>query len=299
MQTIISIEVICSILIIILVIWLIKTYQRLKDEQNKRLDAEKILESESEFKKLLTDQLPVIILVLNDDSTIDYVNPYFEGLFGDSLEKIKGGNWFELYLPERDHPRIKSLFDTILEDKKVTGNINPIIVKGQERYIEWYTRCLQTRLNGRQVLSIGLDVTERVEDKNNLMLNLGRLKDAQKKARIGNWELNQETRKLIWSDEVYKIFNLAKNQFDETHDAFLHAVHPDDLEMVKDTLNTSLQEKNPYELIYRLKLEDGIKYVKEFCDISFDENGRPLKIVGTVQDITESVHAKLKVEASE
>ncbi|MDH5660875.1 MAG: ATP-binding protein [Gammaproteobacteria bacterium] len=115
-----------------------------------------------------------------------------------------------------------------------------------------------------------------------------RLNEAQRLAKVGSWELNLLNGKLIWSDEIFHIFDIDKNKFDASYDAFLNAIHPDDREAVNKAYTDSLTDRKPYEIVHRLKMEDGeIKYVRETCESSFDENNKPIRSVGTVQDITE------------
>tara|TARA_R110002073_G_scaffold12351_1_gene54839 strand:+ start:385 stop:3081 length:2697 start_codon:yes stop_codon:yes gene_type:complete len=121
-----------------------------------------------------------------------------------------------------------------------------------------------------------------------------RLNYGQRQAKIGYWELNLVSGKLYWSDEVFNIFGLNHKQFKPSYDTFLNAVHPDDRDTVKNTYENSLITQKPYNIKYRLLMQNGvIKYVKERCDTSFDLHGKPLVSKGTVQDITLGYVSKL------
>jgi PAS domain S-box-containing protein len=113
------------------------------------------------------------------------------------------------------------------------------------------------------------------------------LQEAQRLSKMGSWKLDFSKDELLWSDEVYIIFNLDKNIFIPSYQAFLEIIHPDDREMVDLKYNESLQRKKPYKITHRLLMKSGeIKYVEESCETSFDSNGDPLVSIGTVQDIT-------------
>lgn len=115
-----------------------------------------------------------------------------------------------------------------------------------------------------------------------------RLKEAQHLAKIGNWELDLITDKLVWSDEVFRIFDVDQNSFKATYDAFLDNIHPDDREYVNKAYTVSLQNKSPYDIVHRLMLKDGrIKYVKEHCETFYNEDDKAIRSIGTVQDISE------------
>ena len=114
-----------------------------------------------------------------------------------------------------------------------------------------------------------------------------KLKKAQEIASLGNWELNIKDNALYWSDQIYKIFDCEPKEFEETYEAFLSFVHPDDREMVNEFYLKSLENKVPYEIEHRVVTkENKIKYVLEKCETEFDSEGNPLISSGIVLDIT-------------
>ncbi len=116
------------------------------------------------------------------------------------------------------------------------------------------------------------------------------LANAQKIAKIGNWDWDIVNNGLWWSDEIYRIFGVAPLEFEANYDAFISYVHPDDRKAVMDAVSEALQKKRPYNINHRIILSDGeIRTVHEQAEIEFSE-GRPLRMSGTVQDITEQVN---------
>lgn len=127
-----------------------------------------------------------------------------------------------------------------------------------------------------------------------------RLKEAQRLASIGSWELDIATNKLVWSDETFHIFEVDKEKFSATYKLFLDSIHPDDRDVVNKAYTNSLINHKPYEIVHRLKMGDGrIKYVRESCETSFDATGEPIRSVGTVQDITSLHLVELELHQSE
>jgi PAS domain S-box-containing protein len=115
-----------------------------------------------------------------------------------------------------------------------------------------------------------------------------RLNEAQHIAKIGSWELDLSNNHLIWSDEIFNIFEIDKTQFAASYEAFLDGIHPDDRDMVTQAYSDSLVNQAPYEIVYRLKMRDGrIKHIRENYKSFFDADGKPIRSVGTVQDINE------------
>jgi len=114
-----------------------------------------------------------------------------------------------------------------------------------------------------------------------------RLKEAERIANIGHWELDLVTDTLHWSDEIYRIFDLDPKNFGATYEAFIDTIYPEDRKFVDQAYKDSVKNKTTYDIVHRLQLRDGtIKYVNEKCRTLYDKNGKPLRSLGTVQDIT-------------
>ena len=119
-------------------------------------------------------------------------------------------------------------------------------------------------------------------------------------AHLGNWELDLVRNRLVWSDEIFRIFELDKTTFSPSYESFLSAVHPDDRALVHEAYTSSVQNHTPYAIVHRLQMPDGrIKYVQERCETSYDADGQPHLSVGTVQDITERLEDKLQLQDSQ
>jgi PAS domain S-box-containing protein len=127
-----------------------------------------------------------------------------------------------------------------------------------------------------------------------------RLKEAQRIARIGNWELDLKTNSLHWSDEVYRIFGLKPQEFGATYESFLDNIHPDDRELVNQAYLESVKEKKAYNIIHRLPSKDGVlKFVNEHCETFYDDDGEAIRSVGTIHDVTEQLKREEELKNSE
>ena len=124
-----------------------------------------------------------------------------------------------------------------------------------------------------------------------------KLTQAQRIARLGNWEWNIVDNKLYWSDEIYRIFGLEPQTFGRTHEAFLKSVHPEDREYVENAINKALHENKQYNIDHRIILPDKTeRTVHEQAHVIFDETVKPIKMHGIVQDITEHKKAEAKIQ---
>jgi len=85
--------------------------------------------------------------------------------------------------------------------------------------------------------------------------------------------------------------------FEASYEGFVHAIHPDDRELVHHAYHQALEKKEKYTIDHRLLMEDGrIKWVREIGDTEYDSDGIPVISRGTVQDITDYVHIQHELE---
>ncbi len=143
-----------------------------------------------------------------------------------------------------------------------------------------------------------------INDKKNAEKELVYIKDSlnrgQSVAHLGSWDLNLKTNRLWWSDEMYRIFGLEPQEFAATYEAFLELVHPEDVDKVKAAVNDSITNKTHYEIAHRIVLKNGEeKTVREKGETIFDEDGRAVRMIGVVHDITEQALAQEQLRLRE
>ncbi|MBK8808587.1 MAG: PAS domain S-box protein [Bacteroidales bacterium] len=197
--------------------------------------------------------------------------------------KHKNGHWIDIL------SRAGAIFNNEGKAVRIVGNHTDITERKQNE-IELQKAKEQAEAKQRE-----------------LYLSQKTLKEAQKIAQLGNWEIDVKTGKLSWSDEILDIFEISPDEFNGTYSSFLEFVHPDDREKVNNAYSNSLITKIDYEIDHRIITPNNIiKILKEKCRSEFDEHGNPLKSFGIVQDITqqkltefELIKAKELAEASE
>jgi len=126
------------------------------------------------------------------------------------------------------------------------------------------------------------------------------LANAQRIAQLGNWDWDIISNTLYWSDEIYRIFGISKQEFGASYDAFLEFIHPEDRKFVVDSVNMAIYEKERYSIDHRIILIDGsIKFVHEQGEVVFNEAAQAIRMTGTVQNITERIIIEHKLKESE
>jgi PAS domain S-box-containing protein len=146
------------------------------------------------------------------------------------------------------------------------------------------------------IVAIRTDVTELEMIDEALRESQASLLQAQQVAKMGSWEIdlanmNQAGDKsLRWSDETFRIFGYKPGEIEVTNDVFFRAVHPDDRERVREAAAKAISTGEDYDLEHRIIRPDGREaIVRERSKIlRAPSSGKPVKMVGIVQDVTES-----------
>jgi PAS domain S-box-containing protein len=126
-----------------------------------------------------------------------------------------------------------------------------------------------------------------------LRLSETRLAEAQRMAHIGSWDYDIQNNINFWSDELYRIFDLPKGSLENNPELILGYVHPDDRAAVQSVLDAVYEQGAQYDFENRIIRPDGEeRIVHSLGELTFDETGKPLRISGTVQDITERKRAE-------
>jgi PAS domain S-box-containing protein len=126
---------------------------------------------------------------------------------------------------------------------------------------------------------------ERVEEE--LRARAADLAEAQRVGNIGNWILNVRTNEVTWSDELYRIFEIEKGDFDGLYESFVSRVHAEDQERVLTTNTEARTEGLPFDIEYRIVTSDSrVKIIREVGYATHDEAGQIIRLFGTAQDIT-------------
>lgn len=131
------------------------------------------------------------------------------------------------------------------------------------------------------------------------------LEDAQRIAHLGIWELElaeTEINKnpLRWSNEVFRIFGYPPNAVEVSNDLFFSHVPKEEWPKIQTAIKKSIEEGGPYEVEHRVVRHDGdIRIVREKGEVLRDENKKPIRVLGTLLDITEKKQAEEHLQASE
>jgi PAS domain S-box-containing protein len=261
----------------------------LTDITQQKLAEEKLLLSEERFRNLL-ETINEVIYEIDINGIFKYVSPSVEKIAGFSSDELIGKDFRE-YVYKDDIQLLNDVFIDLPESED--GFICEFRMPFKNGKLKWCRASVVRKFsNGQFAGGYGsvIDISAIKEYSEDLKMKDFQHREAERQAKLGHWDFDIKNNYLYWSDEMYWIFGIDPDNFSETYEDYLLAVHPDDRERVKETYQTSLIDRRPYEIIYRLLMKNGkIKYVNEKCISEFDDNDNPVKSLGTIIDITKQV----------
>lgn len=262
---------------------------RLKEEKIKSKKAYELLEkSQAKYLDLYRNAPDMFLSINIKNSKIIDCNQTLLNKLGYTRNELIGKSVFDLYAPKtiqhiNENPDLDFFTSTDRKDieiKRKDGQI--LIVSSNTSFVrDSQGKILYTR-------SIWHDLTEQRKIEKELAENEELLNEAQKIVNFGSWDYNLIEDKLRWSDEIYRIFNLAKDKFSPSLDLFKKHLHPHDRDRVIKVLSDATNNKMPYDIEYRLIDGEGaIRYVHAKGQLKLDKNAKPIRLFGIIQDITE------------
>jgi len=146
-----------------------------------------------------------------------------------------------------------------------------------------------------QIFGTTQDITERKraeeafqEISRKLLESNARLEEAQRIANVGHYSWNLIENRVVWSDEVYRIYGLSPQQGPIDLAMVREMIHPADRELVFHAAEDALQSEVPVDIEHRLVRPDGeVRTIHSVGTVKRDTSGRPYEMFGTAQDVTD------------
>lgn len=290
----------------------------------------------------IVEQTEDTVVVTDREGMIEYVNPAFERLTGYAAQEAMGKTPGILKSGLHNDQFFEKLWNTILGGEVFQSEIANRKKNGELFHeVKTITPLRDSQGKITHFVATGKDITEHKQDEEKLRRAYDELElrvqerteelrianseleeeimdrrraeaalreseirssRAEEIAHLGNWELDLVKNRLIWSDEVFRIFGLQPQEFAASYEAFLEAVHPDDRSAVDQAYAGSVRDgRDGYEIEHRVirKSSGEVRVVHEKCEHFRNEAGQIIRSVGMVHDITERKRAEEALRLSE
>jgi PAS domain S-box-containing protein len=243
--------------------------------------------SSPKFFRSVMEQTHDAVIIINDEGQVFFANDSAEKLYGFTKNEISG----QVLHIFPDEKLQDDLIKKVTSGEQVTAYETELRHNSGKKIIVNLTmdaiKDENDKIIGFSLLS--RDITDHKIAEEALALSEERYALAQRAANIGSWDWNIITSELVWSDAIEPLFGFKKGEFEATYEAFLQCVHADDRQYVIDSVDSCLEFGGDYAIEHRIVWPDGtVRWVSENGDVIRDENGKPIRMLGIVQDITEN-----------
>lgn len=266
------------------------TIEELKSQVAERKEIEESLRDRESKFRILAENSSDVISVHTPNGIFTYVSPSCEKLLGYKPDELIGKLIFELFHPD-DLEKIVNKHLTVLESphtqiltfriKRKDGSFIWLESTGHAIHHPETNEVIEVQVNSR-------DVTLRKVIEEQLINSEAILMESQRIAHLGSWEWDMLNNDVTWTDEMYSILGYYPGELPVTFDTYLRHVHPEDRETVSSLIQNTLKYPKPYSVENRIITKHGlIKWIHTKGKIANMESGKPIKMAGTVIDITE------------
>jgi len=247
---------------------------------------------ENKFQLVTMDQHD-IVSVADVGGRITSVNDRFCEISGYAREELIGQN--HRLLKSGFHPSsfYEDIWNRISSGKIWRGTICNHKKNGEEYWVEsTIVPFLNPEGKPYKYVSARTDVTE-------LRKSEDRLNRSQSFANIGTWDWNIKNGELFWSDRIWPLFGYNKKDTSTSYDKFIEAIHPDDRQNVINAVSNCVDKGAEYNINHRVVWPDeSVHWVSESGNVTRNEKGEALHMLGVVRDITKQMNAELELIAA-
>ena len=252
-----------------------------------------MLEATREHIRLITDSVPALISYVDRDLHYRFANAAYTEWFGLNPEQVVGRTIAQT-LGQSMYEQRRPYIERALRGEPVRfDSTTPHWTLGVR---DTEVSYVPDRSGGGDVRGFYVlvhDVTDRKRGEEALRQSEVRLARAQRIAGLGDWEVDWATKEVYWSPEMYRLFGVSPDQHTPTVESFMAAVPAEDRPKIEEALAAALEHKTHYQVDHRIVLHDGtVRVVSEQAEILRRDDGTPVRIVGTMQDVTERVRAE-------
>jgi len=314
-----------SSIVVIMIIVVLNLYLKItKEKLNKQVN----------LSRNAIDTAKMIIISFDNEGKIIEFNRYAEEKTGyQSNEIIHKKTIYDL-VEEDVREKVEKFVDKI-KKQEFEQNISFAVIgkMGQYIHIVWNINSYNQMRIKDNIEIMGIDITDRVlaekelieqHDEINalyeeltasdeelrmqcqqLSYHQEEIKKSQERyemvvqaSNIGIWDWNMITNEKFFSDKCYEIFGLNRADKKEVADLWLDRVHSDDVETALCIMNEHLEKRtNYYEGEYRIKTEqENYKWIYSVGKALWDFEGKPYRMAGTYQDITQKKEYEEKIK---
>ncbi|MBU1691969.1 MAG: PAS domain S-box protein [Gammaproteobacteria bacterium] len=247
----------------------------------------------------IVENIPVMVFLKRaNELTFELFNRAGENLLGYSRNDLLGKGNYDLW-PKEQGDWFTAADRKVLASTEITEIPEEPIqtANGETRYLHtWKVALRNEGGEATHLLGISVDITDIKLAKQAAEAHKERLRRGQLFANIGTWDWNIQSGELFWTERIAPLFGYHVGELETSYENFLAAIHPDDRQSVIDAVNASVERDAPYEIEHRVVWPDGTeRWLLERGAVLRDAEGKPLQMLGVVQDIDDRKRAEMSL----
>jgi len=271
------------------------------EDISKIKQAEEKLKTAKQTYQDIFNAVPEAIYIQDETGVFIDVNKGAEKLYGCTRRELIGKKIIEVAVPG---------LNNLEETQRLTFEV---LKTGKPRHFNFWAMRKNGEIFPKEVIinkgkyfgkdvliATARDVTEQKKWEESILQINQRMKLATDSAGIGIWDWNIVNNNLEWDDLMLKLYDVERNNFPGTYDAWCNKLHPDDVFHCNSKIQIALTGGKEFNTEFRIITQTGkIKYIKAASIIERDSKGNPLKMIGVNYDITDTKLAEEKLKVSE
>ncbi|TRX16705.1 PAS domain S-box protein [Flavobacterium franklandianum] len=258
--------------------------QKTKDQESEIIRLHNSKKSETNLNFYFNESLDLICKA-GTDGFYKEINPVFIKTLGYSKEDLLT-NPLITFIHSDDLEKSKNEFEKLSQGISSINFENRLVKKnGEIVFIQWTTSM---DISKETIYAIGRDITAITNTQVDLLESKKLHENAQKISKIGSWEYNFESRKMIWSNELYSIYELEKMDNQDLYQEYVNRFSKSDVALFLNKIKECKIDKNPFEVEQCAIInKDKSKWVHAIVYPIIDEKGTVIALRGNTQDVTE------------
>lgn len=253
-----------------------------------QLQAERALQhSEQRFKALVQDGSE-LVMIMDYKGNLSYASPASQAILGVEIEVLLRNNFFYL-IHEEDIDEVKGAIARLNHQKRIQIPSYRIKTANNEwRWIETIVTNLFDDPAVKGIVANSRDITEFVNQERELIESLKRYNVVAKATSDTITDYDVANDRMEYNEGIQNMFGYSPAQIGREGSWWDDKVHPEDKEMVREkTREVYKNKQNQLQIEYRFRCADGTyKYILDRSYLLKDEDGNPLRMIGSMQDIS-------------
>jgi PAS domain S-box-containing protein/putative nucleotidyltransferase with HDIG domain len=265
-----------------------------RDTTEHHRQEEQLREEKDKFRGLVEQNVAGIVIV-REDGTIAYGNPFFAVLSGREIDDVIGHSIFE-FAPTAEGVVLREKLAELFSGPAKLLQLTTFAQTIDGRIVDLLLNASRVTFEGKSAaIAIVLDISEQKRAERALRASERNLSIALQMARAGYWEYDVAADRFTFNDNFYRIFHTSAEAVGgyvmSSAEYAQRFVHPDDMGIVAAEVRAAIETKDPQycrDIDHRIIYADGeVGYIAVRFFVEKDERGRTVRTYGVNQDITQ------------